>query len=500
MFCPHCGKQLIDGSRFCQFCGNSLSGPNAPTPPQKPAPASIPFDPQLDLYPEQPPAAPAPMPFDANVYSDSVSPKPKKKGKTAVLIVAIVLVLALLIGGGVGFFLYTRHVYEENMAAYNAAETLLKKGDYDGALKGFRKLDDFEDAQDRVEELEELQDAYDEALELLDEGNYSDAHDAFDDLGDYRDSETMLDSEIPYRQACDTMKEAAGSASAEFAFDHYFSAAEQFAALGDYADAADKASECFLQGALAMLDLGIYDQALSYLDRMNAEDSAQLQEAYASLYADGAFLMDLKEAMLVWYDKNDNYTRSEELILAWDMMAPYESASFIDPALADRLADFQYALDLMYSALEDENTVGVWSTYYLGEFFLFDLADQMYYNYGMFADDPENLDRFVGVSESFYAYSQLEYSFECWWDNSATADLMDDGNYYATYTNDTEYSFTLYATIYFYDGYGDLLEVSDEMAIYVARGATVYIPTIPKTVSNDDWSTWSIFWDFGDVS
>ena len=513
MFCTYCGKQLEDGSRFCQYCGKSLAAqseaappaPETPDVPSKAEPVSIPFDPQVDIYPDLPPvseypAEPAPIPYDANVYSDVVAPKAKKKGKKTGLIVAIILVLALLIGGGVGIFLYTQHVYEENMAAYDAAELLLKKGDYDGALKGFRELGDFEDAADRVDELEELQEDYDEALELLDEGKYEEAYEAFADLDDYRDSETLKEYEIVYRQALDTMNGTSHGAPVEFSVERYIEAAEQFAALGDYADSAELVSECYLQFSLSMLEFGDYEQALAYQDQMNPADVAALQEAYAEACDDGAFLLDLKEAMVTWYDADGYYSRADELLVAWDMMTVYEDANFSDPALEDRLADFQYALQVMYNALEDEDTVSVWSEYYLGEYFVFALADQMYEEYGMFADDPVNLDRFVGVSEIYYAYSTLEYSFECWIGDGVSSYPMDDGYYYAAYTNDTGYSFDLYATIYFYDAYDNLLEVSDEMTIYVARGATVYIPTIPTTVSDDAWSSWDIFWDFGNVS
>lgn len=512
MFCTYCGKQLEDGSRFCQYCGKPLAVQSPPPPPETPdappaaEPVSIPFDPQVDIYPDLPPAneypaAPAPIPTDANVYSDSVLPGTKKKrsNKTG-LIVAIILVLALLIGGCFGFYLYTRQVYEKNLAAYDAAELLLKKGDYDGALEGFRGLGDFEDAAHRAEALEELQEAYDDALALLNAGKYSDAREAFGALGDYRDSNVYTEYGIDYTIASGEMNNASAETDADLALQLYTSAAERFTALGDYSDAAELASKCWLHASLILLEQGNLEEALGFRDKLNSGDAAYLNGIYAEFCSDASFLADLKEAMLIWYDTGNYYSYADELNAAWERMSPYETACFSDPALEYRLADFKYALQVMYNALDSEDTVGVWSEFYLGEYFLFALADQMYDEYGMFADDPANRSIFVGISELYYAYSVLEYSFECWLEDTASADQMEDGHYYATYTNDTGYSFDLYATIYFYGENDELLEVGDTMTIYVARGATVYIPTIPTTISDDAWQTWNIYWDFGNVS
>lgn len=518
MFCMHCGKQLEDGSRFCIYCGKPLEEAPAAVPAEAPVeetvaaapvveapaveipaaePVSIPFDPQVDLYPEPPVTEapiPEPVPLDANVYSDSAAPVAKKKGKKTGAIVAIILVLVLLIGGGVGFYLYTQHVYQENLAAYEDAALLLEKGDYDGALAAFRELDDFEDAADRAEELEELQKNYLEAQSLLDEHKFADAYTAFSDLGDYRDSENYVENEITYQEALYLMETAGDSV------DIYNTAADYFLSLGDYASSVDLASECYLKAALILLEQGDFDQAMGYEELLNTADAAALQEAYGEFCADEAFLGDIVTAFVTWLDENDAYTLGAELQAAGELMDPYENAYFDDPGLAGVREDFLTALDTMYSSLESDTSVYDTALYYYGMYQLYCVADELYDSYGVFADDTELRDTFVGLSSTAYAYYVIETSLVNWWDNDVTAEQMSDGRYYAAYTNDTGYAFNLYAEIYFYDASDNLLEVSDWIEIYVAKGATVYIPTIPETISDNDWYTWYMEWDYDSVS
>ena len=71
MFCPKCGANLKDGSRFCSKCGCSIGGPG---------------------YSMQPGTLPVP-------------PK-KKKGKTGLIIFLAVLLVLLIAGLGMGIFYY----------------------------------------------------------------------------------------------------------------------------------------------------------------------------------------------------------------------------------------------------------------------------------------------------------------------------------------------------------------------------------------------------------
>lgn len=87
MFCPKCGKELKDGSKFCTGCGAAVS--SAPTPVSAPAPTPTP--------------APAPAPAPAA----PVAARKKMGGGMIALIVAVavlavaavVLAVVLLLGG-----------------------------------------------------------------------------------------------------------------------------------------------------------------------------------------------------------------------------------------------------------------------------------------------------------------------------------------------------------------------------------------------------------------
>jgi hypothetical protein len=83
MFCPKCGTNVPEGSKFCETCGNNMQtaaeqteiqeqpvkpqepAPVAPPPVQRPQPQSQPVyqtQPQSPVYPLKPPSQPAPQP------------------------------------------------------------------------------------------------------------------------------------------------------------------------------------------------------------------------------------------------------------------------------------------------------------------------------------------------------------------------------------------------------------------------------------------------------
>ena len=121
MRCMNCGRELPDGSRFCQYCGGRLTeqapprppegaprpGP-IPTPPPGPgeragdAPKPGPVPPQGGAQPKDAPK-PGPVPPQGGAQpKDAPKPKPEPKpkkegngGKLAFIIIAAVLIAAL---------------------------------------------------------------------------------------------------------------------------------------------------------------------------------------------------------------------------------------------------------------------------------------------------------------------------------------------------------------------------------------------------------------------
>ena len=105
MRCMNCGRELPDGSRFCQYCGGRLTEQAPPRPPEgAPRPGPIPTPPPGpgERAGDAPKPGPVPpqggaQPKDAPKPKPEPEPKPKKGGggKLAFIIIAAVLIAAL---------------------------------------------------------------------------------------------------------------------------------------------------------------------------------------------------------------------------------------------------------------------------------------------------------------------------------------------------------------------------------------------------------------------
>lgn len=519
MFCINCGGKLPDGVRFCIHCGTPVeaaSVPEAPVPPvDTPVPQeSVESQPDFNEIPQEEPVyTPAPEP-EVLVYSDApAEPAPKKKKKKTGLIVAIVLVLVLAIGGGVGFWLYSQ--YQANVAAYDEAVTLLEDGKYDDALAAFQALGDFQDAAEQADKLEELQEDYDAAKKLLEKHEFDEAVEAFTELGDYRDSANYVSCEITYQKALyiksfADARDASGLSEAlgdeyedtglELGEDEatailYAEAFEVFEGLETYSDAANQASECCREIAMILLTAEYYDEALSLCDRMNEADAAAVQEEYRNSCADGQFLEVIAEAFVLWYDDEGLLTFEEEIAYAYELVKPYIKQHFDSAVLKGYLSDFTDALDVMKSACS-EGGVDDWVTYYEGMAEMYAIADKLYMEFGVFADNADQMEDFVGYTEVMATYPIIEKSLTDWYDELSMVSYDDEGNCYVPYTNDTGFAFVLTVYEQFYDDYDNLIDDSGDLEVYVEPGATVNIPVKPASVSDDDWSSCDIIWWF----
>ena len=105
MRCMNCGRELPEGSRFCQYCGGRLTEQAPPRPPEgAPRPGPIPTPPpgpgaRAGDAPQPGPVPPqgGAQPKDAPKPKPEPEPKPKKGGggKLAFIIIAAVLIAAL---------------------------------------------------------------------------------------------------------------------------------------------------------------------------------------------------------------------------------------------------------------------------------------------------------------------------------------------------------------------------------------------------------------------
>lgn len=145
MFCPRCGANNVDGTRFCYSCGNPLPQ----TGDFQPAAASTNASPA----PRQPqtgrgagsPARPA------HAAQPSGKRSRRKRSKKPFVIIACVLG-ALLVAGG-GFFLYGKMSGSSNanIAKIGIVEEYRKQNVKDGAFKGFVSTEYVDDEAFRLD-------------------------------------------------------------------------------------------------------------------------------------------------------------------------------------------------------------------------------------------------------------------------------------------------------------------------------------------------------------
>ena len=90
MFCPKCGQQLPDGSRFCSACGAQM--PSAAQPGAQQA-----LQPQTQLQPQ-----PQPQPYAQPYAAAPVAATAAKKGVSKGLIAGIAVAAVAVVGVGVG--------------------------------------------------------------------------------------------------------------------------------------------------------------------------------------------------------------------------------------------------------------------------------------------------------------------------------------------------------------------------------------------------------------
>ena len=104
MRCMNCGRELPEGSRFCQYCGGRLTEQAPPRPPEgAPRPGPIPTPPPGPGERTGDAPKPGPVPPQGGAQpKDAPKPKPEPKpkkegngGKLAFIIIAAVLIAAL---------------------------------------------------------------------------------------------------------------------------------------------------------------------------------------------------------------------------------------------------------------------------------------------------------------------------------------------------------------------------------------------------------------------
>ena len=193
MFCPNCGTNLPDGTKFCSNCGSTLSQPapaQNPQPAQNQQPAASPYAPNYQ-QPQQPaqqayqqPQQAYQQPQQQNYYQQPKKPVNKKLiaiiASAAVVVIAIAVVLIIVLGGGSGsgyedvavdfleayFKLYIDEIDKYSVCNFNKLFPDYDEDELEEYLESAPKnptfdileTEDFD--EDEIEELNELLDEY----------------------------------------------------------------------------------------------------------------------------------------------------------------------------------------------------------------------------------------------------------------------------------------------------------------------------------------------------
>ncbi len=105
--CPHCGKEVREGAKFCNFCGKPIAIAEVP------APAVPVVEGPVDVVAMEPPPPP-PTPIPSVPPLPPIQMRKKKRGKK-LLIVLLLLVLGVLCLVAVGVVLFFTGVINKDM-------------------------------------------------------------------------------------------------------------------------------------------------------------------------------------------------------------------------------------------------------------------------------------------------------------------------------------------------------------------------------------------------
>ena len=267
----------------------------------------------------------------------------KKAGKKLLPVVAttivVIAIAAALIAGNV-----------KKNRAYESAKALLSAGEYQQAADAFSTLGSYKDSAEYIAEAEaalteqENAAAYTAAQRLLEDGKFDEAIAAFAALDDYSDAGTQIRAAQQKKQ--NTAKEAGNRSAYEaaeklLAAEDYDAAIEAFSALGDYADAPERAAEA--------------EEA-----KKNAEEEAANKEAYdaAAKLFDEKKYADAKAAFEALGDYSDAKEKAEECQKQLDIQQVASEAVPTSNSTTSKTMTAEKNLDEGYGIEEyDENGV-----------------------------------------------------------------------------------------------------------------------------------------------
>ena len=151
MICRHCQKENPESVKYCIHCGKPLDEPERQTPPV--------FDPNKEEELNDD--------WSKQVEEEKTeAPKPSKKNSHVPVLIVLGVLVGLLVIGGVGYFMYSNHQHQQEIARLEQEKEQEKEA---------RKKAE-EEADDLQEENEYLEDRNDRLEDRQKDENESEDH------------------------------------------------------------------------------------------------------------------------------------------------------------------------------------------------------------------------------------------------------------------------------------------------------------------------------------
>lgn len=147
MICRHCQKENPESVKYCIHCGKPLDEPERQTPPV--------FDPNKEEELNDD--------WSKQVEEEKTeAPKPSKKNSHVPVLIVLGVLVGLLVIGGVGYFMYSNHQHQQEIARLEQEKEARKKAE--------------EEADDLQDENEYLEDRNDRLEDRQKDENESEDH------------------------------------------------------------------------------------------------------------------------------------------------------------------------------------------------------------------------------------------------------------------------------------------------------------------------------------
>ena len=476
-------------------------------------------------------------------------PAPKKEKKPrkklwAILIPVIILALLAAAAGAV-YFLATQ--------TYEKANTCVEAKEYDQALALYEKFFFYADSQEKIDELNRLQKAYNDAAALATANDYVSAIAVLSQLGDYRDSLQLMQVELPYARAAYLMASAetgdvvalsqhpayanAVSTPADPAITLYEGAAEVYLSLGDHADSALLASQCWSRIAFIYMEQEMFEQALTCLEHLNEADHEIVMAQYMTFCADTDALASLADSIRIRASMEEEMAQqlkeaeeaakaeaeateegteetteetddtTEEIVVVEKItyldlvdaeLALLESFTsdllYYDIQLKDAVAMYKKGLETELSALDSNGNCTDLATWYAGSAMRALAVEILVESVNFLSDNPQLQASFAGKADLYNAYSVLENVLPLYLSQENQKTSGEDGTYYA-FENTTGITFTLKVTHEFLTEEGETVLFHEADPVEIAADASVKL-TFLAPADDVAWAKHNVTWSY----